>query len=100
MFTHTKLHETPNLYSRFIMRREEVCEDKSTISLYNPDEIWNVGWGSIVDTATRDAQCGVRTLVEVTYFSLLQNIQTGSGTHPASFAMGTKFPSWGSFRQA
>ena len=77
-----------------------MCEDKSTISLYNPDEIWNVGWGSIVDTATRDAQSAVQTLVEVTYFSLLQNIQTGSGTHPASFAMGTKLPSWRSIGQA
>jgi hypothetical protein len=26
--------------------------------------------------------------------SLLQNIQTGSGDHPASYAMGTGFRSW------
>jgi hypothetical protein len=33
--------------------REEVCGHKNNVSLHNSDKIWNVGWGSIIYTATR-----------------------------------------------
>jgi hypothetical protein len=32
--------------------------------------------------------------VEARDFSLLQNVQTGSGVHPASHSMGTRILSW------
>jgi hypothetical protein len=47
-------------------------------------------WGSIVGMATRlqAGQSGVRILVGARDFSLLQNIHTVSGTHPASCSVG------------
>ena len=40
-------------------------------------------------TELRVGLAGVRILVVATDFSLLQNVQTGSGAHPASYSMGT-----------
>jgi len=47
------------------MRRDEVCGHKNNVSLHNSDKIQNVGWGSIIDTATRvwAGWSGVQTLV-------------------------------------
>jgi hypothetical protein len=44
-----------------------------------------------VDTATvlQAGRNGVRILAGARDFSLLRNMQTGSGAHPASYSMGT-----------
>jgi len=40
-------------------------------------------------------QSGVKIVAEVTHLSLLQDVQTVSGTHSAPYAMGTRVPSQG-----
>jgi len=40
-------------------------------------------------------QPGIRMLLGVRDFSVLQNVQTGSGAHPASCSLGTGVLSWG-----
>jgi len=38
---------------------------------------------------------GARNIAGSRNFFLLQNIQTGSGAHPASYSLGTGLPFWG-----
>jgi hypothetical protein len=46
-------------------------------------------------TRLRAGRSGVRIPVEARDFSLLQNVQTGSGAHPASYSVGIVVPSRG-----
>jgi hypothetical protein len=50
---------------------------------------------SIASTETKLQQSRVEILAEAKDFSLLQNVQTGSVAHPASYLKGTKVLSWG-----
>ena len=40
-------------------------------------------------------QPGIRILLGLRDFSVLQNVQTGSGAHPSSYLLGTMVLSWG-----
>jgi hypothetical protein len=57
--------------------------------------LWNVSFtrGGVVGVATRlrAGRSGFRISVKETDFSLLQNVQTGSGAHSPSYSMGTGF---------
>jgi hypothetical protein len=54
-------------------------------------------WDNVISIATRlwIGQSGVQFPAGVRDSSVLRNIQTGSGTHPASYIMGTEVPSRG-----
>ena len=75
-----------------------MCGHKNNISLHNSDKIWNVGWGSIIGTATRvwAGWSGIQTLV---FFSF-SKYPGWLKDPPALFAIGTGVPSWGSISQA
>jgi len=54
-------------------------------------------WIRVVGTATRLQAGGFKVWIPVgaRHTSLPQNVQTGSGTHPTSYSMGTRIPSQG-----
>lgn len=54
-------------------------------------------WSRVVGIATRLQAGGfkVRIPIGTRHTSVSQNVQTGSGTHPPSYSMGTRIPSQG-----
>ena len=54
----------------------------------------------IATTLARMNGPGFKYRQEQQIYSLLQNVQTGSGAHPGSYSMGTEFPSCGKAAEA
>ena len=73
-------------------------------NIYNNDT-WRIpfvtsvlgNWDNIgsIPTRLRPGRFGVPIYIGAREFSLLQNVQPGSGAHPASYSVGTRIPSRG-----
>jgi hypothetical protein len=59
-----------------------ICYEGS-VTVGIPQSVWQIGYG------LGDRAGGIRFPVGTRYFSLLHNVQAGSGLHPASYPMGT-----------
>jgi hypothetical protein len=86
--TQPLMHEHKNLHGVHYKRRSNRAKP---LNVQKPLPVTKHSRRSVVDIVTRQWACrsGVRIPVGERYLSLLQNVHTGSQTHPASYSVGT-----------